>query len=60
METEDVQFSRVSLPTRLDNRVMDLRVSLLKHNYNAQKLTSVSDSYESSDLPYSVGCLSVI
>ena len=26
METEDVQFSRVSLPTRLDNRVMDLRV----------------------------------
>ncbi|ORY31426.1 aspartate-tRNA ligase [Naematelia encephala] len=25
METEDVQFSRVSLPTRLDNRVMDLR-----------------------------------
>lgn len=27
METEDVQFSRVSLPTRLDNRVMDLRVS---------------------------------
>ena len=27
METEDVQFSRVSLPTRLDNRVVDLRVS---------------------------------
>ncbi|WVQ81050.1 aspartate-tRNA(Asn) ligase [Cryptococcus sp. DSM 104549] len=25
METEDVQFSRVALPTRLDNRVMDLR-----------------------------------
>ncbi|RSH89279.1 aspartate--tRNA ligase dps1 [Saitozyma podzolica] len=25
METEDVQFARVSLPTRLDNRVMDLR-----------------------------------
>lgn len=27
METEDVQFARVALPTRLDNRVMDLRVS---------------------------------
>ena len=27
METEDVQFSRVSLPTRLDNRILDLRVS---------------------------------
>ncbi|OWZ53744.1 aspartate-tRNA(Asn) ligase [Cryptococcus neoformans 125.91] len=25
METEDVQFARVALPTRLDNRVMDLR-----------------------------------
>ncbi|KAK8858461.1 aspartate-tRNA(Asn) ligase [Kwoniella newhampshirensis] len=25
METEDVQFARVSLPTRLDNRIMDLR-----------------------------------
>lgn len=30
METEDVQFSRVSLPTRLDNRVLDLRVSRAK------------------------------
>lgn len=29
METEDVQFARVALPTRLDNRVMDLRVSRL-------------------------------
>jgi hypothetical protein len=27
METEDIQFSRVALPTRLDNRVLDLRVS---------------------------------
>lgn len=25
METEDIQFSRVALTTRLDNRVMDLR-----------------------------------
>ncbi|ODN74330.1 aspartate-tRNA(Asn) ligase [Cryptococcus amylolentus CBS 6039] len=25
METEDVQFSRVALPTRLDNRTLDLR-----------------------------------
>lgn len=28
METEDIQFARVALPTRLDNRVLDLRVSL--------------------------------
>lgn len=26
METENVQFNSVSLVTRLDNRVMDLRV----------------------------------
>ncbi|WVN88768.1 aspartate-tRNA(Asn) ligase [Cryptococcus depauperatus CBS 7841] len=25
METEDIQFARVALPTRLDNRVLDLR-----------------------------------
>lgn len=31
METEDIQFNSVSLVTRLDNRVMDLRVSPFVH-----------------------------
>lgn len=49
METEDVQFSRVSLPTRLDNRVLDLRVSDML--FGQKRVYLIIDTNQPSHLP---------